>query len=78
MDKNALSEEAVNTYIDASVFEPTSATPKIHVNDTSPRTYLFGEKDWRCIVKNIAIYEEMDAIHTSLLHELQSKGEGES
>ena len=40
-----------------------------------------------CLVKKIgdlsskilppAIYEEMDVIHTSLLHELQSKGEGD-
>ena len=42
MAKNKLSEEAVDMYIDAIVFEPTNTMPDINAAELSQRTYLFG------------------------------------
>ena len=37
-----LSEQALDTYIDAIVFEPTNSIPKLDASDLPQRTYLFG------------------------------------
>ena len=42
MARNKLSEQAVDTYIDAIVFEPTNAMPDVNAAEMSQRTYLFG------------------------------------
>ena len=42
MKTNKLSEDAVDTYIDASVFEPTNATPDVNAAELPQRTYMFG------------------------------------
>ena len=45
MAENKLSEEAVNTYIDAIIYEPTNAAPESITTTNPPRTYLFGVPD---------------------------------
>jgi hypothetical protein len=65
MMKNKLSEEAVDTYIDAIIFEPTNATPNPQCIDAHSRTYLFGFPF--CLPKFLEQYSVYDVSKTNCI-----------